>query len=221
MSKDMLGTIVRKLVTLPAEVLGIVFDFLEKLADPEWVTASKKFLRKEEAWLKDEELSATIKFNKLLKCVASMAVPEMTEKFVTNWNFQDDPAIARFRMRVSPNFYDRFGGTAVPPCAARKMNICKLVKCSKDRPIIDELGGESSVEVNLAQVFWMISQQPDRMYGKLCTNGNMNIFYVRNNEGTLNVIRCFCSPDLRCWCVDAFDIDHPDGQWLQGDYIIS
>ncbi len=50
MSKDMLGTTVRKLVTLPNTTLGIVCDLLEKLADQEWVEATKKFLRKENSW---------------------------------------------------------------------------------------------------------------------------------------------------------------------------
>jgi len=53
MSKDMLGIAVRKLVTLPSPMLGIVCDHLDKLADPVWVNATKKFLRKEEAWLAD------------------------------------------------------------------------------------------------------------------------------------------------------------------------
>tara|TARA_Y100000310_G_scaffold31967_1_gene30312 strand:+ start:22595 stop:23299 length:705 start_codon:yes stop_codon:yes gene_type:complete len=52
MSKDMLGVAVRKLVTLPDSTLGTVCDHLEKMADPEWVEATKKFLRKEEAWPK-------------------------------------------------------------------------------------------------------------------------------------------------------------------------
>lgn len=50
MSKDMLGIAVRKLVTLPAHVLGIVCDLLDKFSDPEWVEAAKKFLRKENPW---------------------------------------------------------------------------------------------------------------------------------------------------------------------------
>lgn len=50
MSKDMLGIAIRKLVTLPNNVLGIVCDLLEKLSDPEWVMALKKFLRKENPW---------------------------------------------------------------------------------------------------------------------------------------------------------------------------
>jgi len=52
MSKDMLGVAVRKLVTLPIQVLGVVCDLLEKLSDPKWVEATKKFLRKENPWVK-------------------------------------------------------------------------------------------------------------------------------------------------------------------------
>ena len=220
MSKDMLGNIVRKLATLPANVLGIVYDFLEKLTDPEWVAASKIFLRKEESWLKNEALSTPIKFDKLLEYVAFADVPEMPGPFVVNDNFQNDPAMVPIRFNVSSNFYHQFGGTTVPPSAARKMNVRKLVTSSKDEPIIDELGGESLAEVNLAQVHWMILQQPNRMRGKLCTTGERNIFYVRNNEGRLCAISCYCDHQRRRWCVDAFDITHPD-QWSKGDQIIS
>ena len=52
----MLGVAVRKLVTLPAQVLGIVCDLLEKLSDPEWLEASKKFLRKENPWPKQVDV---------------------------------------------------------------------------------------------------------------------------------------------------------------------
>ena len=51
MAKDMLGIVVRKLVMLPVEVLGLVYDLLEKLADPVWVGALKNFLRKEPCWV--------------------------------------------------------------------------------------------------------------------------------------------------------------------------
>lgn len=48
--QDMLGLVVRKLVNMPLEVLGIVCDFLDKLSNPEWVEATKRFLRKENPW---------------------------------------------------------------------------------------------------------------------------------------------------------------------------
>ncbi len=51
--KDMLGTVVRKLVDLPAATLGLVYDLLEKLTNPEWVEATKRFLHEENPWPND------------------------------------------------------------------------------------------------------------------------------------------------------------------------
>jgi len=48
----MLGIAVRKLVTLPVSSLGIICDLLEKISDPQWVEATKRFLRKENPWVK-------------------------------------------------------------------------------------------------------------------------------------------------------------------------
>ncbi|MDD4902842.1 MAG: hypothetical protein PHE24_06990 [Patescibacteria group bacterium] len=52
-AKDMLGAVVRNIVALPAEMLGAILDFSEKLlseAGGEWLTEFKKFLRKEQSW---------------------------------------------------------------------------------------------------------------------------------------------------------------------------
>lgn len=54
MQKDMLGQVVQKLVKLSEDLLGIVFDLLEKLLGPDtmmWTMALKRFLRKENPWL--------------------------------------------------------------------------------------------------------------------------------------------------------------------------
>ncbi len=50
MSKDKLGTIVRKLVTLPMATHGVVIDLLARLDDPDWVAATKRFIRMENPW---------------------------------------------------------------------------------------------------------------------------------------------------------------------------
>jgi hypothetical protein len=50
MSSDMLGGIIRKLVTLSVETHGVVIDLLTKLEDPTWLAATKRFLRKENPW---------------------------------------------------------------------------------------------------------------------------------------------------------------------------
>ncbi|MBI1975526.1 MAG: hypothetical protein HYS59_00815 [Candidatus Vogelbacteria bacterium] len=55
MSDDMLGRIVRILVTLPMDILGTVYDLLQKVfgseeARKEWQEPLRKFLRKENPW---------------------------------------------------------------------------------------------------------------------------------------------------------------------------
>lgn len=53
MSKDMLGALIRKIVDLPVEMLGVICDLVEKLsgeAGQEWLVELKKFLRKENCW---------------------------------------------------------------------------------------------------------------------------------------------------------------------------
>ena len=53
MKEDMLGTIIRKIVNLPAAMLGVIYDLIEKLlgdAGQEWLAELKKFLRKEICW---------------------------------------------------------------------------------------------------------------------------------------------------------------------------
>ena len=54
MSKDILGSVVRKIVEVPAEMLGAICDLLEKLSGEsgrEWFVELKKFLRKEQSWV--------------------------------------------------------------------------------------------------------------------------------------------------------------------------
>lgn len=51
--KDMLGTLVRRIVNLPLEMLGTISDLVEKLsseAGQQWLAELKKFLRKENCW---------------------------------------------------------------------------------------------------------------------------------------------------------------------------
>ena len=53
MSKDILGSLMRVVSTVPKDRLGSVLDLARKLAGPEgarWLTELKKFLRKEACW---------------------------------------------------------------------------------------------------------------------------------------------------------------------------
>ncbi|MFA6160038.1 MAG: hypothetical protein WC678_03040 [Parcubacteria group bacterium] len=51
--KDMLGTLIRKIVDLPLETLGTLCDLVEKLLSEtgqSWLVELRKFLRKEKCW---------------------------------------------------------------------------------------------------------------------------------------------------------------------------
>lgn len=53
MAKDMLGAVVRRIVELPLEMLGVICDLVEKLSGEtgqQWLAELKKFLRKENCW---------------------------------------------------------------------------------------------------------------------------------------------------------------------------
>ena len=57
--KDMLGTLVRRVVNLPTEMLGTICDLIEKLsseAGQEWLIELKKFVCKENCWMKNTYL---------------------------------------------------------------------------------------------------------------------------------------------------------------------
>lgn len=54
MYDNMLGKLIKLIVTVPAEWLGTLVDLVEKLCGEEglkWLTALKRFLRKEDAWV--------------------------------------------------------------------------------------------------------------------------------------------------------------------------
>ncbi len=53
MKKDMLGPVVRRLADLPKEMMGTIYDLIEKLAGgagQDWLAELKKFLRRERCW---------------------------------------------------------------------------------------------------------------------------------------------------------------------------
>ncbi len=62
MSNDILGSLVRALVTVPVDRLGLVQDFARKLADPsgeQWFEQGKLFLRKESCWTNGQDPQVT------------------------------------------------------------------------------------------------------------------------------------------------------------------
>ena len=211
----MLGVALRKLVTLPAPVLGVVCDLLEKLADPEWVEALKRFLRKETPW----EAPVTAAKDVLLKLVSTVSLLAIKE-FSAQAHFQVGETEGVKVGWLGDNFKRVFGDKVEKNAAGATLKIHTLLKGSTDTLIIAELGGEAVAETTLAQMWEMLKAQGRGQKGKLLVNGYANIFYIRDAQGTLWAVRCGWRSDYAAWDVLADPVTRPNG-WGGGVQVVS
>lgn len=207
--KDVLGAVVRKLVEIPDDKLGIVYDLLEKqgklFEDGEWGDEFKKFLRKEKCWV-----------NTLLEFIGTIKIPATTKKVVVCDYVQK---IRKTRkLYAGSNFEEWFFSKTVEPISQSVLNYHKLRKSSVDSPIIAELGGEVKTETTLAEMFALMEMQANGEDGALLTNGYANIFYIRDINGVLRAVLCFWGGVS--WRVDARSVGSPGG-WGGGRQIFS
>lgn len=196
MSDDILGMTVRKLETLPVETLGAVYDLLEKLSDPEWVEATKWFLRKQDPW--EDATPITDLLRKL-----GIADVCAQEPFKAADFFREDgqPDGIRFRLGtcIKVNFLRKVE-TAVPAAA---LNVYRFAQSSLNVPIVVALGGSDAAKTSLTYVAQLIRAQPQGQEGVLLTNGHSNFFYIEDDNGELSAVRCVWSSSECVWIVDA------------------
>ncbi len=103
---------------------------------------------------------------------------------------------------------------------AQKLRVHKLRKNSLDGPIITQLGGESVVETNLGTMFELMKKQGTGQAGDLLVNGYANIFYIRDDNGTLWAVSCRWFADLGGWYVEASSLTDPR-EWDAGIQVFS
>ena len=133
MEKDMLGLVVKKLVELSLNILGIIYDLLEKLtgeAGQEWLAELKKFLRKEKCWT-----------DTLLEFIGTVIVPATTEKFIVRDHFIVDTS-EKAKVKISglgTKFRENFLGKIEEPIGRTKLHCNKLRRSSDDELILAEL----------------------------------------------------------------------------------
>lgn len=89
-----------------------------------------------------------------------------------------------------------------------------LTKNSVDGPIIAALGGETNAETTLVEIAGCMKQQANGEQGLLLTNGDANIFYVRDSALVLRAVRVDWGQGG--WGVDASSVSdkhewHPHG----------
>ncbi|PIT93875.1 hypothetical protein COU00_01985 [Candidatus Falkowbacteria bacterium CG10_big_fil_rev_8_21_14_0_10_43_11] len=91
MKKDMLGTVVRKIVGIPLIMLGVICDLVEKLAGEagqEWLAELKKFLRKEQCWDAINNIfRLTVGGNRTTEELVRAGKYDWVDENITNQNF--------------------------------------------------------------------------------------------------------------------------------------
>lgn len=213
-------------VTLPGDRLaGMTADLMFKLK------AGSHTLDELDLFLQRKPLFAIVP-NKLLKevakavasalltLVATASVAATTAPFVAAEKFViNTKADAKAKISfLGSNFKTHFLGKVEQPFSGGELKIHKLLKNSKDKPIIDELGGEAKAETFLSEIFSLIETQGNGQEGVLLTNGYANIFYIRDMNGVLWAVRCHWDGDG--WHCGAFSILRPD-EWPAAYQVIS
>lgn len=216
MKKDMLGAAVRKLVEIPSEMLGVIYDFLEKLLGSEgqeWFTELKKFLRKEKCW-------TGIITETIIKLLGTVTIPATTGRFIAKDHFVVDTG-EKAKVKIShlgDNFRKNFLNKIEETISETSLRYCSLEKSSRGIPIINELGGDDKAETSLAEMFSLMEKQPNGEKGELLTNNCANIFYIRDSAGVLWAVRCHWYGGG--WFVLAYSVGIPHG-WGVGSRVFS
>lgn len=112
------------------------------------------------------------------------------------------------------NFLDK-EETDIPDAT---LSIQKLVRDSFDKDILAELGDKA--ETKLVYVFNLIKNQLNGNAGPLLTNGNSNVFYIRNKNNELWVVNVYWNSDYGYWGVGADPIEDPYC-WDAGSQVVS
>lgn len=149
----------------------------------------------------------------LLSLIGTVVIPATTERFVAKERFVVDP-ISSTTVKIAyvgDNFKTCFlmsgDGKIEDPIGEVTLRRHKLCKRSVDAPIIAELGGEERVETTLTEVFSLMEKQATGQDGVLLTDGDDNVFYVRDANGVLCAVNV--SWDVG-WDVDASSVKSLD-----------
>lgn len=197
--KDMLSSLVRQLVDLPDDMLGVLCDLTKKLggsAGTKWYTELKLFLRKEMCW-EDSPLMF----------VGTVKLPARCG-FVGRQNFicDDRPEAAVKIYLLGDGFKDSFFDKIEENIPEMELRFDALSKLTHN-PDIRVKNSIHFEVIPLAHVFALLAMQPRGEEGTLLTNGLSNIFRVYGKGGELRTVFCFYQPEG--WYVQGISIRIP------------
>ena len=214
MEKDtMLGKMMGKIVGLPSEIIGVLYDLVEKLASgdwQEWLTELKKFLRKEKCWVAET----------ILELIGTVTISARNGRFVARDYFIKDTS-KKAKMKISylgDNLKENFLSKVEEAIAKTTLRYHRLRKDLYDKEILTNLGGKNKAETMLAEMFGLMEMQPNGESGTLLTNGYANIFYIKDVNGVLWAVSCYWDDDG--WYVNALSVESPS-RWRGGNQVFS
>lgn len=211
MPKGMLGEALQ-------EITGLLWDLFSKLSGDqgaEWLEALKRFLRKENPWPMPPGLLEQI------ATVVVSAIPSFDAGAHFVIALDKDCKSAEVRIgRVSDNVRCLVKGFVEPEVAAATLRFHKLVTASPNCLILSALGGEEVALTTWGQIYEEISRQGRGQGGVLLTNGNSNVFYVRQKNGEIWAVHCIWDSSDRYWSVYAYPLMYLS-EWHVGTQIVS
>lgn len=217
-------------VTLPGERLaGMTADLMLKLkSGSHTLDEFDLFLQRKPLFVPEvsgNTLSPIVKAVKavtasLLVLVGTVLVTATTEKFVAKDNFVVNiEADAKVKISyMGENFKTWFIDKVEEPIQDGVLRYQKLARKSVDGPIITELGGKAKAETTLTEMFSVMRLQGSGEDGALHTNGNLNIFYIRDQNSVLRTVYVYWFDGG--WGVGASAVEDPRG-WNDGRQVFS
>lgn len=119
------------------------------------------------------------------------------------------------KFKLDPRFRNEFLGMSVAPRGRLDLSIRTLARRVTDETILRELG--QNVEIDLFALYYLTFIQAEGRKGTLLTDGNANIFYLRDKDGVLRSVCVFWRDDV--WYIGVNSVSRP-GWWDGGRQVI-
>lgn len=156
-----------------------------------------------------------------LGLVKKVSVPS-TNQFVVRNNFVENTnSNAAVKIGgLGMQFQKWFLGLTEDIIPKTTLCVYKLLRPSRDRLIIKELGGKAKARTTLQEVFALMRGQGRGERGILLVNGNRNVFYVRDQNRILRAVMIYFYNVLGGWRINAFSIQDEEG-WREKNQVFS
>lgn len=121
----------------------------------------------------------------LLSSLGTVVMVSVMEQFVAREKFVVGGSSVEISW-LGDHFRHWFLGKSEDPVPRTKLRYSKLTRFATTGSILTELGDEA--ETALAQIWALMERQANGEEGILLTNGQLNVFYVRDIDGELRAV---------------------------------